>query len=80
MPYIHCESCGSGCYTNVLSCPVCGAPVRADRQHGLVPRRRRRSMPPIDDPEDEVRVALYGERSGCVELRGAGGVQQSRAA
>ncbi len=36
MPYIHCEMCGTACYSNVLSCPTCGARARLARTRGLV--------------------------------------------
>lgn len=69
MPYIYCETCGAGYYNNVLSCPACGARVRSTRTHPLAVahRHRRRSNPPLEDVEDEVRQALYGWHSGCVE-------------
>lgn len=74
MPFIYCERCGSGCYSNVLSCPICGAPVgrvhtRRDDRHS--PSQRRAA---IDDEaaESEVRETLYGWHSGCVERVGSG--------
>jgi hypothetical protein len=72
MPYIYCETCGAGHYNNVLSCPACGARVRATRVRGLAVTRRtrRRPRPLLENVEDEVREALYGWHSGCVERRG----------
>jgi hypothetical protein len=67
MPYIYCESCGAGHYSNVLSCPACGASIRrVARTHGMVRRMRMRAAQPPIDVEDEVRETLYGWHSGCV--------------
>ncbi len=71
MPYIHCERCGTSCYSNVLSCPKCRAPV--DRVYaqatlsGKLP-----SSTGDEDVEHEVRDALYGWHSGCVAMRHVG--------
>lgn len=68
MPYIHCDRCGTSCYSNVLSCPKCMAPVgRAYASASAAGEPR----PPTDaeDVEAEVRNALYGWHSGCVERR-----------
>lgn len=80
MPYIHCEVCGSGCYSNVLSCPVCKAPVRHDRSGGLIPRRRAHPPQMPADLEDEVRSVLYGQRTGCVSPRAAASAPPPRLA
>ncbi len=71
MPYIYCDTCGAGCYNNVLSCPACGARVRAAGVRGLTVTRRawRRPCLPLENVEDEVREVLYGWHSGCVERR-----------
>lgn len=67
MPYIYCERCATGSYSNVLSCPHCGARLQPARAHG-VPRHTRGRLTPLrEDVEDEVRQALYGWHSGCVE-------------
>lgn len=70
MAYIFCDSCGIGFHSNVYSCPECGRPARHTlAAHG---RHRRRSYreSPREDVESEVRDAIYGWRSGTVELRG----------
>ena len=68
MPYIHCERCGTSCYSNVLSCPKCKAPVdRAYAQAALSSDLRFSAGD--EDVEHEVRNALYGWHSGCVEMR-----------
>ena len=71
MPYIFCESCGEGAYSNVTSCPHCGRVARLAR-----PRRLVWLIPPIDrsshgaeEVESEVRETLYGWRSQTVQLR-----------
>jgi hypothetical protein len=71
MPYIYCERCASGSYSNVLSCPSCKARVRPARTHGMGRRAWGRSRQVLEDVEDEVRETLYGWHSGCVELSGA---------
>lgn len=68
MPYIHCERCGTSCYSNVLSCPKCRAPVdRVYAQATLADKLRSSAGDEI--VEDEVRNALYGWHSGCVAMR-----------
>ncbi|HUN77670.1 MAG TPA: hypothetical protein VMU32_01995 [Solirubrobacteraceae bacterium] len=70
MAYIFCESCGIGFHSNVYSCPECGRPAKHTLAiHGR-PRRRSHREPPREDVESEVRQAIYGWRSGTVELRG----------
>lgn len=71
MPYIFCELCGEGAYSNVTSCPRCGRIARLAR-----PRRLRWRIPAIDrsshgaeEVESEVRETLYGWRSQTVQLR-----------
>lgn len=71
MPYIFCESCGEGAYSNVTSCPHCGRLARLAR-----PRRLGWLIPPVDrsshgaeEVESEVRETLYGWRSRTVQLR-----------
>lgn len=71
MPYIFCEICGAGRYTNVTSCPHCGRMARLAR-----PRRLLRHIPAVDrsshgaeEVEEEVRNLLYGWRSQAVRLR-----------
>jgi hypothetical protein len=71
MPYIFCESCGEGAYSNVKSCPHCGRVARLAR-----PRRLVRLIAPVDrsshgaeEVESEVRETLYGWRSQTVQLR-----------
>ncbi len=66
MAYIHCERCGTSCYSNVLSCPRCKAPVaRAYTQPFAVERQC--SSAGDEEVESEVRNALYSWRSGCVQ-------------
>lgn len=68
MPYIHCERCGTSCYSNVLSCPKCKAP--ADRVYAQAALSGvLRFSAGDEDVEHEVRDALYGWHSGCVEMR-----------
>jgi hypothetical protein len=71
MPYIYCEACVACCYSNVRSCPRCGARTR--RAYTRIPTRkgRRRAAPMrvYEDVETEVREALYGRRSRSVERR-----------
>lgn len=73
MPYIFCESCGEGAYSNVKSCPHCGRIARLAR-----PRRLASLISPVDrsshgaeEVESEVRETLYGWRSQTVLLRRA---------
>lgn len=68
MPYIHCEICGTGAYSNVMSCPSCRTPVKQARVHRIT-RRGKTSLPPQEDVEVDVRDALYGWHSGTVALR-----------
>jgi hypothetical protein len=68
MPYIYCEACDAGCYTNVRSCPRCGAGVGRGHVRGQARRSRARAGVRVrDDVEIEVREALYGRRMGSVE-------------
>jgi ribosomal protein L37E len=71
MPYIFCEYCGEGAYSNVKSCPHCGRVARLAR-----PRRLVWLIPVVDgsshgaeEVESEVRETLYGRRSLTVQLR-----------
>jgi hypothetical protein len=70
--YIFCDSCGIGFHSNVYSCPECGR--HASRTFAPDGRARRRSHrePLREDVESEVREAIYGWRSGTVELCGDG--------
>lgn len=68
MPYIHCERCGTSCYSNVLSCPKCRAAVDRAYTHAITDSGLRFSSGD-EDVEHEVRDALYGWHSGCVEMR-----------
>lgn len=68
MPYIYCESCGAGSYSNVTSCSCCGKPARMAR-----PRRLRTRSTELDSSshgreqiEVKVREMLYGHRSRVV--------------
>jgi hypothetical protein len=70
MPYIFCELCGEGSYSNVTSCPRCGRIARLAR-----PRRLLRRIPALDrsshgaeQVESEVRETLYGRHSQAVQL------------
>ncbi len=68
MPYIYCPRCGSGCYTNVRSCPNCRMPLRPEHRRRVRYRLRKWLSPPAgEDVEARVREALYGWHSGCVE-------------
>jgi len=68
MPYVYCPRCGSGCYTNVRSCPSCRMPLRPEHRRTIARRGRRVAMAPVgENVETEVRDALYGWHSGCVE-------------
>lgn len=73
MPYIFCESCGAGAYSNVTSCSCCGRPARLARPRRLVPRSSELegSSHRREEVEVEVREMLYGHRSRTVQLRGA---------
>jgi hypothetical protein len=71
MPYIFCELCGAGAYSNVTSCPRCGRIARLAR-----PRRLLLDVVAVDrsshgaeEVESEVREMLYGWRSQTVQLR-----------
>lgn len=71
MPYIFCELCGEGRYSNVTSCPRCGRIARLAR-----PRRLLWGVPDVDrsshgaeEVESDVRETLYGWRSQAVQLR-----------
>jgi hypothetical protein len=75
MPYIFCDSCIVGCYSNFPVCPRCGGKARR-----VARRFRRRDAPasaapgaePREDVEVEVRAALYGDRGPNV-IRGREG-------
>jgi hypothetical protein len=71
MPYIFCESCGEGSYSNVTSCSCCGRRARLARPRRLIVR-----LPDLDrsshhreEVEVEVREMLYGHHSPAVRLR-----------
>lgn len=70
MPYIHCERCGTSCYSNVLSCPRCRLPVQRVHAHAVFDDEAGFSARD-EEVETEVRDALYGWHSGCVERRPA---------
>jgi hypothetical protein len=69
MPYIYCEACGVGLYSNVTSCPSCGAPARRAYARNQARRARTRagSAHVREDVEIEVRDMLYGRPSSSVE-------------
>jgi hypothetical protein len=71
MPYIFCESCGEGSYSNVISCSCCGRPARLARPRRLVPSSPafESSSHGREEVEVEVRELLYGHRSPTVRLR-----------
>lgn len=72
MPYIFCESCGAGSYSNVISCPSCGRIARLARPRRLMVQRGPqvdRSSQGSETVEGEVRETLYGWRSQTVQLR-----------
>jgi hypothetical protein len=69
MPYIHCERCRTSCYSNVLSCPRCKAPVDRAYAHAMVSDWDSRVNWEAEDTETEVRAALYSWHSGCVSIR-----------
>lgn len=74
MPYIFCESCGAGSYSNVISCPRCGQVARIARQRRLLAHASSvdRSSHAAEEVEVEVRETLYGWRSQAVRLRPGG--------
>lgn len=71
MPYIFCESCGEGSYSNVTSCSCCGKRARLARPRRLVPRSPEfeGSSHGREKVEVEVRELLYGRSSRAVRLR-----------
>jgi hypothetical protein len=71
MPYIFCESCGEGAYSNVTSCACCGRPARLARPRRLIARSPEpdASSHGREKIEVEVREMLYGRRSRAVRLR-----------
>lgn len=71
MPYIFCESCGEGSYSNVTSCACCGKPARLARPRRLIARspEPEASSHGREEIEVEVRELLYGRRSRAVRLR-----------
>lgn len=71
MPYIFCESCGEGSYSNVTTCPCCGKAARLARPRRLIPRtlEPEASSHGREEIEVEVRELLYGRRSQAVRLR-----------
>jgi hypothetical protein len=70
MPYIYCESCGEGAYSNVTSCSCCGKSARLARPRRLVARspELEGSSHRREEVEVEVREMLYGSRSRTVRL------------
>lgn len=70
MPYIFCESCGEGSYSNVTSCSCCGRPARLARPRRLIPRKSEleSSSHGREEVEVEVREMLYGRRSRAIRL------------
>lgn len=76
MAYVFCDACGIGFHSNVHSCPECGrVAARTYRSAGHGGRRAwwrpSRNPLPREDVETEVREAIYGWRSGTVELHGS---------
>ena len=71
MPYIFCESCGTGSYSNVITCPSCGRIARLARPRRLIDRHAtlEDSTQGSEEVEGEVRELLYGWRSQTVQLR-----------
>lgn len=71
MPYIFCESCGAGSYSNVITCPSCGRVARLARARRLIDRGAGLDFSTSggEAVEGEVREMLYGQRSRTVELR-----------
>lgn len=71
MPYIFCESCGAGSYSNVITCPRCGRIARLARPRRLIDRRAALDLSThgSEEVEGEVREFLYGWRSQTVQLR-----------
>jgi hypothetical protein len=69
MPYIYCDACGAGYYSNVTSCPSYGAQVRRAHTRNRMRRSSLRAAPVRvgEDVENDVREALYGRRPGSVE-------------
>ena len=70
MSYIYCDACGIGFHSNVHSCPECGRPASRTYDLDISAPRRARSATVREDVENEVRQAIYGWRSGTVELCG----------
>jgi len=70
MPFIFCARCGSGCYSNVHSCPTCRTSLRPEQRRRVLLRERLSTGAARADEEveAEVRDALYGWHSGCIEL------------
>jgi predicted nucleic acid-binding Zn-ribbon protein len=79
MSYIYCDACRIGFHSNVRSCPECGQTVRRTYERDPSVHHRHRpsrsgSRPLREDVENEVRAAIYGWRSGAVDVeRAAGG-------
>jgi|HubBroStandDraft_6_1064221.scaffolds.fasta_scaffold127193_2 hypothetical protein len=71
MPYIFCESCGAGSYSNVTSCSCCGRPARLARPRRIIPRAIEldRSSRGGEQVEVRVREMLYGHPSRVVRPR-----------
>ena len=71
MAYVFCDSCGIGFHSNVYTCPECGRPAsRAFAPNNPAKRSRSHVGQLHEDVESEVREAIYGWRSGTVELHG----------
>ena len=70
MAYIFCDACGIGFHSNVYTCPECGRPASRGFSHNGRARHAHRAHPELvrEDVENEVREAIYGWRSGTVEL------------
>lgn len=76
MAYIYCEHCGVGFHSNVRTCPECGRHVRrayeaepeVHNHHYLRRRNHAHGGALREDVESEVREAIYGWRSGTVEV------------
>jgi hypothetical protein len=73
MPYIFCEYCGEGSYSNVTTCSCCGRSARPARPRRLVARSPQldASSHGREEVEVEVREMLYGRHSRAVRLREA---------
>lgn len=69
MAYIYCDACGIGFHSNVYSCPECGRLTHRSRGHVHLRRAHARAAVSQEEVEAEVRDAIYGWRSGTVELR-----------